>query len=98
MNPASRSLYKTRNALGEMCDREIVCSDRGMMRGTAVGATGDALGEFNEAFSAMANFKARDYSSIVPGFSHRIINLSADCGTAGLGGHLGAAQPIGSKG
>jgi hypothetical protein len=56
MNPASRSLYKTRNALGEICDLEIVCSDLEMMRGTAVGATGDALEEFNEALSAWANF------------------------------------------
>lgn len=56
MNPASRSLYKTRNALGETCDREIVCSDLGMMRGTAVGATGDALEEFNEALSDWVSF------------------------------------------
>lgn len=52
MNPASRSLYNTRSALGEMCDREIVCSDRGMMRGTAEGATTGALKEFNETLSA----------------------------------------------
>jgi hypothetical protein len=51
MNPASRSLYKTRKAFGEMWDLEIVCSDLGMMRGTAVGATGDAVKEFNEALS-----------------------------------------------
>jgi hypothetical protein len=56
MNPASRSLYKTRKALGEMWDREIVCSDLGMMRGTAVGATGDALEEFNEALFGWGNF------------------------------------------
>ena len=46
MKPASRSLYKTRNALGEICDLEIVCSDLEMTRGTAVGATGDAVEEF----------------------------------------------------
>jgi hypothetical protein len=76
MNPASRSLYKTRKALGEIWDREIVCSDLGMMRGTAVGATGDALGEFNEALSAGSVFEARDYSSIVGRFSpqnHKLI-------------------------
>jgi hypothetical protein len=33
-----------------------------MMRGIAVGATGDALGEFNEALSAWPVFGARDYS------------------------------------
>jgi hypothetical protein len=44
-------LYNTRNALGEICDREIVCSDRGMMRGTAEGATTGALEEFNESLS-----------------------------------------------
>jgi hypothetical protein len=53
-----------------------------MMRGTAVGATGDALGEFNEALSAWLVFEARDYSLIAESFSHRIINLSIDCGTA----------------
>jgi hypothetical protein len=82
MNPASRSLYKTRKALGEMCDREIVCSDRGMMRGTAVGATGDALGEFNEALSAWPISKRAIIAQIAKSFSHRIINLSVDCGIA----------------
>jgi hypothetical protein len=53
-----------------------------MMRGTAVGATGDALGEFNEALSAGSVFEARDYSLIAVSFSRRIINLSSDCGTA----------------
>jgi len=77
MNPASRSLYKTRKALGEMWDREIVCWDLGMMRGTAVGATTDALVEFNEALSAGAIFEGRDYSATVFSFSRRIINLSA---------------------
>ncbi len=46
------------------------------MRGIAVGATGDALGEFNEAFSAWSVFEARDYSLTPESFSHRIINLS----------------------
>jgi hypothetical protein len=92
MNPASRSLYKTRKALGEICDREIVCSDRGMMRGTAVGATGDALEEFNEALSDLANFEARDYSSIAESFSRRIINLSADCGIARNAGRSGTGR------
>lgn len=78
MKPASRSLYKTRNALGEICDLEIVCSDLEMMRGTAVGATGDAVEEFNEALSAQAIFEGRDYSATVLSFSRRIINLSAD--------------------
>ena len=47
-----------------------------MIRGTAVGATGDALGEFNEALSAGSVFEARDYSSIVRSFSsqnHKLI-------------------------
>jgi hypothetical protein len=78
MNPASRSLYKTRRAFGEMWDRETVCSDLEMMRGTAVGATGDALVEFNEALSAGAIFEGRDYSATFFRFSRRIINLSAD--------------------
>jgi hypothetical protein len=30
----------------------------------------------------LGNFEARDYSSIAPSFSRRIINLSADCGIA----------------
>jgi hypothetical protein len=82
MNPASRSLYKTRKALGEICEREIVCPALGMMRGTAVGATGDALEEFNEALSAGAIFEGRDYSATVFSFSRRIINLSTHCRTA----------------
>jgi hypothetical protein len=57
MNPASRSLYNTRKALGEIWDREIVCSDLEMIRGTAVGATGDALEEFNEALFVWGNFR-----------------------------------------
>jgi len=47
-----------------------------MIRGTAVGATGDALGEFNEALSAGSVFEARDYSSIANRFSpqnHKLI-------------------------
>jgi hypothetical protein len=56
MKPASRSLYNTRNAFGEICDREIVCSDLEMMRGTAVGATGDAVEEFNEAAFGLGKF------------------------------------------
>ena len=47
-----------------------------MIRGTAVGATGDALGEFNEALSAGSVFEARDYSSFVRSFSsqnHKLI-------------------------
>ena len=48
-----------------------------MMRGTAVGATWDALEEFNEALSfGWVNFEARDYSSIVGRFSpqnHKLI-------------------------
>ena len=87
MNPASRSLYRTRKALGEMWAREIVCSDLGMMRGTAVGATGDALVEFNEALSAGAIFEGRDYSANIFSFSRRIINLSADCRIATVGCH-----------
>jgi hypothetical protein len=77
MNPASRSLYKTRKAFGEMWEREIVCSALGMMRGTAVGATGDALEEFNAGLSAGAIFEGRDYSATIFSFSRRIINLSA---------------------
>ena len=70
-----------------------------MMRGTAVGATGDALEEFNEALSAWPVFEARDYSLIAPVFSHRIINLSIDCGIARYeAGRQGAGRPIGSKG
>jgi len=70
-----------------MCDREIVCSARGMIRATAVGATGDALKEFNEALSREVNLEARDYSVIAP-FPRRIIDLSTDCGAARSTGTL----------
>ena len=46
-----------------------------MIRGTAVGATGDALEEFNEALSAGSVFEARDYSSIANRFSPQNHNL-----------------------
>jgi hypothetical protein len=70
-----------------------------MMRGTAVGATGDALEEFNEALSAWPGFEARDYSLNVGSFSHRIINLSIDCGIARNGAWpQDTSLPIGSKG
>ena len=70
-----------------------------MMRGTAVGATGDALEEFNEALSAWPVFEARDYSLIAASFSHRIINLSIDCGVArNSAWPPDTALPIGSKG
>jgi hypothetical protein len=52
------------------------------MRGTAVGATGDALREFNEALSAGVNFEARDYSSIVRGFSPQNHKLIGCCRAA----------------
>ena len=52
MNPASRSRYSTRNAFGEMCEREMMCSDRGMIRGVAAGVTADAEGEFKSGLSA----------------------------------------------
>jgi hypothetical protein len=70
-----------------------------MMRGTAVGATGDALEEFNEALSAWPVFEARDYSLIAASFSHRIINLSIDCGIARNSAWVrDTSLPIGSKG
>jgi hypothetical protein len=53
-----------------------------MMRGTAVGATGDALGEFNEALSAGSVFEARDYSSIVRAFSPQNQSLIGRCRSA----------------
>ncbi len=47
MKPASCSRYSTRSALGEICEREIECSDRGMIRGVAAGVAMDASGKFN---------------------------------------------------
>jgi hypothetical protein len=66
-----------------------------MMRGTAVGATGDALGEFNEALSAGSVFEARDYSLIPESFSRRIINLSSDCGIAVM--RRGGKHPVANR-
>ncbi len=53
LKPASRRRYSTRSALGEMWERETVCSDRGMIRGCAAGVAVDASGEFN-AFGFLA--------------------------------------------
>ena len=51
-----------------------------MMRGTAVGATWDALEEFNEALSfGWVNFEAGDYSSIVNRFSPQNHKLIGRC-------------------
>ena len=55
MNPASRKRYNTRKALGEMCEREIACSDRGMIRGAAEGVANDASGGFNILSFGLSN-------------------------------------------
>jgi hypothetical protein len=46
MNPASRRRYRTLKALGEMCCREMMCSDRVIIRGVEVGVTTDAENAF----------------------------------------------------
>jgi hypothetical protein len=47
MKPPSRRRYSTRSALGEICAREMMCSDRVMIRGVEVGVTTDAEDAFN---------------------------------------------------
>lgn len=66
-----------------MWDREIVCSDRGMMRGTAVGATWDAVEEFNAALFSWVSFQgAPIIAQISRFFPYRIINLYTEYNTA----------------
>jgi hypothetical protein len=48
--PPSRSRYSTRNAFGEMPDRETECSERLMIRGAVGGAAVGASVEFNAIF------------------------------------------------
>jgi len=87
MKPASRSLYKTRNAFGEICDLEIVCSDLGTMRGTACGATGDALEEFKRALSTWECFKGPRLYPNSPGFlpqNHKLIHALPQRRTSAL--------------